>query len=92
MNEKEAVMAKVFSGGFPGQALGQGKPPFAEGDFQPGEAPPVDFLGLPVTPDKEPTFEPATGLPILPPEHAFNHAPFDEENFSVDLPDFPDFF
>ena len=46
MNEKEAVMAKVFEGGFPGQAPGQGNAPFAEGDFQPGEAPPVDVLDL----------------------------------------------
>ena len=93
MNEKETLMAKFFpEGSFPGHAPEQGNAHVIEAGFQPGEAPPVDFLGLPVTPDTEPTFEPATGLPIIPLDQAFSHSPFEEADFPAELPEFPDFF
>ena len=97
MNEKEAVMAKGFEGDFPGKAPGQGNAPFAEGDFQPGEAPPVDVLNLydsenkPVSPVTDPEFEPATGLPMIPPEQALDHVPFDGEDGFPGEPEFLDF-
>ena len=101
MNEKEAVMAKPFENGFPGQALGQGSahahahvpdaglepgtPPVELPNFPDPEARP-DFLGT------ESTFEHPPGLPTIPPEQAFNPAPFDDdEDFPGDVPGFLDF-
>ena len=98
MNEKEVDMAKVFENGFPGQAAGKGNAHVLYDVLEPG-TPPVELSEAPpdtrpVTPDTEPTIEPATGLPILPPEQAFSNAPFDDldEDVPGDLPDFLDFF
>lgn len=89
-------MAKIFEDGFPGQAQGQGNAHVLDAGLEPG-TPPVNVTDLPETkpvmPDTEPTFDLATGLPIIAAEQAFNHAPFnDDEDVPGDEPDFLDFF
>ena len=90
-------MARFFSDGFPGQAPGKGNAPVIEA---PGKAPPVDVSDIsdpearPDLPVTDLEFEPATGLPIIPAEQAFDQVPFDDQGneFPGDLPDFLDFF
>jgi len=87
-------MAKGFDG-FPGQAEGKGNANVIGSDFEPGEAPPADPLNLPdakpVDPGIEPTFDHATGLPVIPAEQASEHTPFEDDDFPENVPDFLDF-
>ena len=95
MNEKEVDMAKVFESGFPGQAAGKENAPVIEA---PGEAPPVNVSDLydsenkPVSPVTDPTFEPATGLPMIPAQQALDQVPFEGEDDFPGEPEFLDFF
>jgi len=90
-------MAKVFGESFPGQAAEKSHAHVFEGGFEPGDAPPVDFTNFPdtkpVDPETEPPCDPETGLPVILPDQASGHTPFDDADaFPENVPDFLDFF